>query len=65
MASVLVSAMGAIVGVVGILIYATVYAAINKDNIDASTESVLTVVPVVLGAVIVISVIMTGFAMRG
>jgi hypothetical protein len=56
--------MGAIVGVIAILIYATIYAAINKDNLDASTESVLSVIPVVLGAVIVISVILTGFAMR-
>ena len=65
MASVLESAIGAIIGVIGLLVYATIYAALNKETIDASTQSMLLVVPVILAAVIVVSIVLTGFALRG
>ena len=65
MASVLESAIGAIIGVIGLLVYATIYSALNKETISASTQSMLTVVPIILAAVIVVSIVLTGFAMRG
>jgi hypothetical protein len=65
MASVLASAIGAIIGVVGLLVYATIYSALNKDTLSASTQSMLGVVPIILAAVIVISIVLTGFALRG
>jgi multisubunit Na+/H+ antiporter MnhG subunit len=65
MASVLESAIGAIVGVIGLLVFATIYAALNKDTISTSTQSMLTVVPIILAAVIVVSIVLTGFALRG
>jgi multisubunit Na+/H+ antiporter MnhG subunit len=64
-ASVLESAIGAIIGVIGLLVYATIYAALNKETISASTQSMLTVVPIILAAVIVVSIVLTGFALRG
>lgn len=65
MPSVLESAIGAIIGVIGLLVYATIYAALNKETISASTQSMLTVVPIILAAVIVVSIVLTGFALRG
>lgn len=64
MPSVLESAIGAIIGVIGLLVYATIYAALNKDTISASTQSMLNVVPIILAAVIVVSIVLTGFALR-
>lgn len=64
-ASVLESAIGAIIGVIGLLVYATIYAALNKETISPSTQSMLTVVPIILAAVIVVSIVLTGFALRG
>lgn len=65
MASVLQSAIGAVIGVIGLLIYSIIVAALNTDTLDASTVSLLNVVPVILAAVIVVSIVLTGFALRG
>lgn len=62
MASILGSVMESVVGIVGVLLYVTFYAAINKDNMDAATESILLVIPVILAAVIIIRAIVSGFA---
>ena len=64
MASVLQSAIGAVIGVLGLLIYSIIVAALNTDTLDASTVTLLNVVPVILAAVIVVSIVLTGFAMR-
>lgn len=65
MASVLEAALGAIIGVIGLLVYAVIYAALNKESLDGGTKSMLAVVPIILAAVIVVSIVLTGFAMRG
>jgi len=65
MASVLESAVGAIIGVIGLLIYSIILSALNTATLDASTVTLLNVVPVILGAVIVVSIVLTGFALRG
>lgn len=61
---VLGGAIMAVGGIIGILVYAEVYAALNKDNIDAGTEAMLLIVPLVLGAVIVIGVLSTVMMIR-
>ena len=65
MASVLEAALGAIIGVIGLLVYAVIYAALNKESLDSGTQSMLAVVPIILAAVIVVSIVLTGFAIRG
>ena len=65
MASVLESAVGAIIGVIGLLVYSIILSALNTATLDASTVTLLNVVPVILGAVIVVSIVLTGFALRG
>ena len=64
MASVLQSAIGAVVGVIGLLIFSIIVAALNTDALGASTLSLINVVPVILAAVIVVSIVLTGFAKR-
>ena len=64
MASVLQSAIGAVIGVIGLLIFSIIVAALNTDALGASTVSLINVVPVILAAVIVVSIVLTGFAMR-
>jgi len=65
MASVLQSAIGAVIGVIGLLVYTIILAALNTDTLSASTVSLLNVIPVILAAVIVVSIVLTGFALRG
>ena len=64
MSSVLQSAIGAVVGVIGLLVFSVIVAALNTDALGASTISLINVVPVILAAVIVVSIVLTGFAMR-
>jgi len=64
MASVLQSAIGAVIGIIGLLVYSLILTALNTDTLDSSTRSLLNVVPVILAAVIVVSIVLTGFAMR-
>lgn len=65
MPSVLESAIGAIIGIIGLLVYATIYASLNKEALPAAATSMLVVIPVILSAVIVVSIVLTGFALRG
>jgi len=65
LASVLTSAVAAISGVIGLLIYVEVYAALNLANVPAGAQGILLVVPVVLAAVIVLGIISGFFALRG
>lgn len=64
MASVLQSAIGAVIGVIGLLIYTLIVAALNTTALGASTTSLINVVPIILAAVIVVSIVLTGFAIR-
>ena len=65
MASVLSSAIGAVIGVIGLLVYSLILGAMNTETLGAATISMLNVVPVILAAVIVVSIVITGFSMRG
>ena len=65
MASVLSSAIGAVIGVIGLLVYSLILGAMNTATLGAATISMLNVVPVILDAVIVVSIVITGFSMRG
>jgi hypothetical protein len=60
---VLGSAISAIVGIVSLLVYVAVYAAFNLDLLTAAQQSMLAVIPTILTAVIVVSVIMVGFGL--
>jgi len=59
---VLGSAISAIVGIIGLLVYVSVYAVLNLSLLDASVVGMLAVIPVVLAAVIVVSIVVGGFA---
>lgn len=60
MVSILDSAIGAIVGVVGIMVFAYIWAALNKEILPAGVEGIVNVVPIVLAAVILIGIVVTG-----
>lgn len=64
LASVLQAAVGAVIGVIGLLVYSVIVAALNTQTLDASTITLLNVVPVILASVIVVSIVLTGFALR-
>ena len=59
---VLGSAVSAIVGIIGLLVYVSVYAVLNTALLDASVTGMLTIIPVVLASVIVVSIVVGGFA---
>ena len=59
---VLGSAISAIVGIIGLLVYVSVYAVLNTALLDAAVIGMLAVIPVVLAAVIVVSIVVGGFA---
>ena len=59
---VLGSAISAIVGIVSLIVYVTIYAALNTEGLGSGVTSMLSVIPTVLAAVIVISIIVLGFA---
>jgi len=60
---VLGSSISAIVGIISLIIYATIYAGLNTALLSGGVVSMLGVIPTVLAAVIVISIIVLGFAM--
>lgn len=59
---VLGSSISAIVGIVALIVYATIYASLNTAQLSSGVTSMLAVIPTVLAAVIVISIIVLGFA---
>jgi len=64
MVSVLQSAIGAVIGVIGLLVYTLILGALNTQTLDSSTISLLNVIPVILASVIVVSIVLTGFALQ-
>ena len=60
---VLASAISAIVGIIGLIVYTTVYAALNTQALGTSVTGMLSVIPVILAAVIVVSIVVLGFAL--
>ena len=65
MASVLDAAIAAILGVVGILIFASVYAQINTAAIGTAATAILSLVTLVLAAVLLIRILIGGFVGGG
>ena len=59
---VLGSAISAIVGIVALIVYTTIYASLNTEGLQSGVTSMLAVIPTVLAAVIVISIIVMGFS---
>ena len=59
---VLGSAISAIVGIIGLLVYASIYTVLNLALLDAAVIGMLSIIPVVLAAVIVVSIVVGGFA---
>ncbi len=59
---VLGSAVSAIVGIIGLLVYVSVYAVLNLELLDSSVIGMLAIIPVVLASVIVVSIVVGGFA---
>jgi len=60
---VLGSAISAIVGIIGLLIYVTVFSAFNTSLLAAADLAMLGVIPTILAAVIVVSIVVLGFSM--
>jgi len=63
-ANVLVGAVTAVGGLIGILVYASVFDGMNKDTISAGTQSLLDLVPIVLAAVMIIGILSAVLALR-
>ena len=59
---VLGSAISAIVGIIGLLVYASIYTVLNLALLDTAVIGMLSIIPVVLAAVIVVSIVVGGFA---
>jgi hypothetical protein len=59
--NVLMAALGAIVGVIAILIFATVYDAIPKTDISPGAEALLDITDLVLAAVVIIGIVLAMF----
>ena len=64
MASVVASALTAVAGIIGLLIYTLIYNALNTAALGTDVVAMLTVVPIILGAVIVLGVASGFFALR-
>ncbi len=59
---VLGSAVSAIVGIIGLLVYASIYASLCLEILGTSTTAMLAIIPIVLASVIVVSIVVGGFA---
>jgi len=51
------AAIGAIIGVIGIIIFAEVYAGLNTETISTSAENLLDLVDLLLAAVLIIGIV--------
>lgn len=60
---VLGSSISAIVGIIALIIYVTIYASLNTAALGTGVTGMLGVIPTVLAAVIVISIVVLGFSM--
>ena len=60
---VLGSSVSALVGIISLIVYVAVYTALNTEGLSASVTAMLGVIPTVLAAVIVISIVVLGFGM--
>jgi asparagine N-glycosylation enzyme membrane subunit Stt3 len=60
---VLGSSISAIVGIIALLVYTAVYSALNTAALDPAVISMLAVIPTILASVIVVSIVVLGFAL--
>lgn len=60
---VLGSSISAIVGIISLIVYAAIFATLNTAQLDSNVVSMLNIIPTVLAAVIVVSVVVLGFAL--
>ncbi len=60
---VLGSSVSALVGIISLIVYVAVYTALNTEGLSPSVVSMLGVIPTVLAAVIVVSIVVLGFGM--
>jgi len=51
------AAVGAIVGIIGIIIFATVYAALNTDFVSSTSVTLLNLVDLLLASVLIIGIV--------
>jgi len=51
------AAVGAIVGIIGIIIFATIYAALNTDTVSSTSVTLLNLVDLLLAAVLIIGIV--------
>jgi len=52
------AAIGAIIGVIGIIIFAEVYAGLNTDQVSTSSTNLLDLVDLLLAAVLIIGIVL-------
>ena len=62
--NILGAAVGAIVGVIAILVFASIYDAIPKSNISSGAESLLNIVDLVLAAVVILGILIGALMLR-
>ena len=60
--SILQAAIGAIVGVIGILIFAEVFGALNTAALSTGSVALLNLVDLLLAAVLVVGIVVLGFS---
>lgn len=63
--SILQAAIGAIVGVIGILIFAQVFGALNTAALSTGAVALLNLVDLLLAAVLVVGIVVLGFSRLG
>jgi hypothetical protein len=64
MPTVLQSALAAITGVIGLIVYISIYNGLNTVALGTSATAILAVVPIVLSAVIVLGILGGFFALK-
>lgn len=57
-ANVAAAAIGAIVGVIGIIIFANIYDSLNKDKISTASKDILDLIDLVLAAVLIVGIVL-------
>jgi hypothetical protein len=59
---VLGASISALVGIIALVVYTSIYNSLNTAGLSSSVTSMLAVIPIVLAAVIVISIVVLGFS---
>ena len=64
MVTIMEAGIGAVIGIIAIVIFVEVYAAIPKANFSGGAQSLLNLVDLVLAAAILIGIVVFGFSGR-